>query len=339
MIYKYYDNKEEIMSKGIFNTEELLCGYFETKPATTVRKIRSQIDRPELYEYERKLNKPLVHMDVLEIADMLLTFTNANYKDRKYKMSYRTYDAVISNLRGFFEWYIDNVEVIKNPCNDKRIKGINKTEIIKDVNEVFTKEKMEELITNIRNDSLEENADYIEAIIRMYYEGFSESRDIVSMKCDDVNHDERSVFVRGRKIMLSDRLYSLLVKIHDMAEFPAYRGNYVMVSYNDSYFKFPTRERYKDEDRDIEFYIGYISRVLIKELKTKRHLNINARTFYLLGFYNFIQEKAGKEHSKELITAYKNSEYADEIAQYAAAYNLAESNTTAIKGMLLPFVE
>lgn len=327
------------MAKGKFNTEELLDRYYSTKPESTVKKTKMQIDRPELYAFEEKINKPLVQMDCFEILEMLKTFVNANYAETQYKMSYRTYDFLISTLRGFFDWYIDNVEVIKNPCSDKRIKGSAKVKYLKDDNaKTFNKDSMEELIADIRNDLITEYADYLECIIRLLYEGCVDTFDIVNIKNSDVNHKNKTITVRGRKISLSDRCYKLLVKIHKMTDYPAFRGSYVMVSCHDSYFKFPTREKYVNDDRDKEFYAGYLSRVFIKEVKTKRHLNIKARTLYLLGFYDFIVAKVGQDRAKEIIMTTNNSEYTKEILDFAHEYNLIEKNSTSIKNLLIPFV-
>lgn len=328
------------MDKGIFNTAELLDQYYATKPKSTVDKIRTQIDRPELYAYERKINKPLADMDCVEIMEMLKTFVNANYKDKQYKMSYRTYDFAISTLRGFFDWYIDNVKVIKNPCNDKRIKGTAKLQFLKEEGtEVFNRAAMEQIIVDIRNDLIPEYADYMESIIRLYYEGCAESLEIVNIKCSDVDHEKKSITVRGKEIILSDRCYELIVKIHNMTDYPAFRGHYVMVSCDDSYFKFPTRESKQNEDRTAEFYANYLSRVFIKEIKTKRKLNINARTLYLLGFYDFIVDSVGAAKAKTIITTSNNSEYSKEIIALAQEYNLTEKNSTALRNLLIPFVE
>ena len=68
------------MGKGKYNTEELFDEYFKTRPETTVKKIRGQLDRKELYEYEEKIGKPLIDIDSLEIAKMLISFHIRNHK-------------------------------------------------------------------------------------------------------------------------------------------------------------------------------------------------------------------------------------------------------------------
>lgn len=322
------------------DTASLLDEYFTTRPETTAKKIRGQIDRPELYAYEKEIGKPLVDMESQEIAEMIKTFSNKSFSNKVYKMSYRTYDTLLSILRDFFNWYIDNYEVIKNPCNDKKIKGRNVIALFADDVKIFDKDAMEEAIERIRNSQIEEYADYQEAIIRMFYEGFPEAIDIVNLKEDDVNHEKKTVIVKGREIQLSDRLYELLVKINHMDEYPAHRGSYLLLSYRESYFKFPTRAKFEKEfnDRPPEYWAGHISRLFNRDIKNKLDININARTLYLRGFYDFMVDTVGKEETDRLIMSIRNSDDSRKIMSLAEEYGVVEQNVTTLKKVLMPFV-
>ncbi len=328
------------MARGTFDTDRLLDEYFKTRPETTARKIRGQIDRPELYAYEQKIGKPLVDMESQEITEMIKTFSNKTYSNKVYKISYRTYDTLLSILRDFFNWYIDNYEVIKNPCNDKRIKGRNVMSLFVDGDQIFDKNAMEEAIERIRNSQIDEYADYQEAIIRMFYEGFPEAIDIVNLKEGDVNHKKKTTIVRGREIRLSDRLYELMVKINHMEEYPAHRGSYLMMSYRGSYFKFPTRAKFEKEfnERPPEYWAGHISRIFNRDIKNKLDININARTLYLRGFYDFVVREVGQEETDRLIMSVRNSEDTKKIMALAEQYGVVEQNVTTLKKVLMPFV-
>lgn len=322
------------------DTTSLLDEYFTTRPETTAKKIRGQIDRPELYAYEKEIGKPLVDMESQEIAEMIKTFSNKSFSNKVYKMSYRTYDTLLSILRDFFNWYIDNYEVIKNPCNDKKIKGRNVVALFADDVKIFDKDAMEEAIERIRNDQIEEYADYQEAIIRMFYEGFPEAIDIVNLKEDDINHEKKTAIVKGREIQLSNRLYELLVKINHMDEYPAHRGSYLLLSYRGSYFKFPTRAKFEKEfnDRPPEYWAGHISRLFNRDIKNKLDININARTLYLRGFYDFMVDTVGKEETDRLIMSIRNSDDSRKIMSLAEEYGVVEQNVTTLKKVLMPFV-
>lgn len=321
------------------DTKVLLDEYFKTRPETTVLKIRGQIDRPELYSYEMEIGKPLIDMDAQEIATMLKGFKNRAFSKTTFKFSYRTYDMILSILRDFFNWYIDNYEIIKNPCNDKMIKGKNATLLFADSENVFTTETVNEIIDKIRNSQEEEYADYLEAIVLLFYNGFPEAIDIVNMQESDVNHEKKTVMVRGIERQLSDRLYELLVKINRMEILPAYRGDYLFLSYRGSYFKFPTRERYKHEfnEREPEYWASYISRILNREIKIKLDINVNARTFYLCGFYDYLVDSVGRDEANALITVGKNPENTRKLMSIAKDYGIVEQNVTILKKIMLPF--
>lgn len=323
------------------DTKSLLDEYFKTRPETTTVKIRGQIDRPELYSFETEIGKPLIDMDSQEIARMLIGFNNKSFSKKVYKISYRTYDILLSILRDFFNWYIDNYEVIKNPCNDKKIKGINVVSLFADSTEPFDKQAVEDTIKKIRESQTEENADYQEAIVRMFYEGFPDAIDIVKLKETDIDHKNKKAKVRERNIQLSDRLYELLVKINKMEEYPARRGTYLLLSYKGSFFKFPTRAKYKNEfnDRPAEYWAGHISRVFNREIKVKFDININARTIYLCGFYDYMVSKVGREKVDALITSVRNPEDTKTLMGFANEYGVTEKNVTILKKIMLPYVK
>lgn len=283
-------------------TKEYLNRYLDTKPEKTRIKIRKMIDRDEVYRFEEKLGKTIFEMDIDEVIAMLQTF---NRRSRgKTKISYRTMDAIISLFRGLFDWYIENVEVVKNPFNSKRLRGRSAEIFYTEVKtEKISKEKIEKAITALRNRENEEYADYCEAIIRMFFEGFATTYDIVSMKDEDIDHERKTVTIRGKEHQLSDRLYGLLVKVHNMEYLPAYRGEYVMVSFDGSYFKFPTRASFVDVERDSAYWQMYISRLFKNKINACFDFDVNYRNVYLCGLYEKIAEKYGREKTNEMITS------------------------------------
>ena len=88
-------------------TKEYLNRYLATRPEKTSQKIRSMIDRHEVYDYEDKIGKSIFEMSVDEIIDMMKTFRRRGAQ--KSKLSTKTYDVICSLFRSFFSWYIDEV--------------------------------------------------------------------------------------------------------------------------------------------------------------------------------------------------------------------------------------
>ena len=61
---------------AVISTQELFKRFFENKDPETVRKTRSQVDRPEVYAYEEKIGKQLVDMNEDELFEL--------YNDESY---------------------------------------------------------------------------------------------------------------------------------------------------------------------------------------------------------------------------------------------------------------
>ena len=114
----------------------------------------------------------------------------------------------------------------------------------------------------------------------------------------------------------------------------------MLLSYRGSYFKFPTRERYKNDfnERPPEYWGAYLSRILNREIKNKLEININARTLYLCGFYNYMVSEVGQDETDDLITSKRDSEKAKRLMSLAKEYGVVEQNVTILKKIMLPFV-
>ena len=101
-------------------TKELMDAYFATKPESTSKKVRAQLDRAELYEYEKQSGKDITKWDSDDVINFL-----ASISSRGRKISIRSLDTIIVLLRGFYQWHTEEIGLIRNPCNDKGIKGKN----------------------------------------------------------------------------------------------------------------------------------------------------------------------------------------------------------------------
>ena len=69
---------------GIKSTKEILDMYYESVAGTSIEKTRVQIDRAELYEYEMRIGKELIDMDVDDLFELIIEFRN---KRREKKLN------------------------------------------------------------------------------------------------------------------------------------------------------------------------------------------------------------------------------------------------------------
>ena len=316
-------------------TKDYINSYLSTKPEKTRIKIQKMIDRDEVYQYEEKLGKSIFEMDTDEIIRMLQTF---NRRSRgKTKISYNTIVAIISLYRGFFDWYIYNVEVIRNPFNSKKLRGRSIEHIYtEEKKEKISQKKIEDAIKALRKRENEEYADYCEMLIRMYFEGFANTLDIVSLKEEDMDHERKTVTIRGKEHPLSDCLYELLVKIHNMEYFPAYRGEYTLVQHDGSYLKFPTRESFTDVERDSVYWQQYLSRLFKNKIAPCFDIRVNYRNIYLCGLYEKIAEKYGKERTDEMIVSIGDRESNTILEKEADDYGAVGEIKNSLRVCMIP---
>ena len=75
-----------------------------------------------------------------------------------------------------------------------------------------------------------------------------------------------------------------------------------------------------------------------RDIKNKLDININARTLYLRGFYEFMVDTVGKEETDRLIMSIRNSDDSRKIMSLAEEYGVVEQNVTTLKKVLMPFV-
>lgn len=323
-------------------TKQLFDKFFEGRDESAIKKIRPQVDRQEVYEFEQKIGKQLVDMNVDELFEMILTFNgNRNCSQANYSIGYSSYTQIASTYRQVFNYYIDNVKVIKNPFNNKRMKGTEAAKRLAQDKEPFTKEFVQDLIIKLRQDNNEDRADYIECIMLMFYCGFAEAQEIVMLKENMIDFKSKSVRLSGRTIQLSDRCFELLEKIHNSENMTGWRGELVMDSWHGSYFKFSVRPKSAEklQDRPLTEMANIINREIITHVKSYYGVDINYRLLYLLGFYEHIKKMYGEKRADELITAVRDTEATKDLLNAARIYGVVVDNVTVLKKSLRPFLK
>lgn len=325
------------------STRELFDEYFESlgKTESYIKKIRSQVDRQEVYEYEKKIGKQFIDMDADELFDMMLTFNgNRNLKNAEYSVTYSSWTQISSRYRDIFNYYIDHYEIIKNPFYDKRMKGTEVYKRLAKNKEPFTIEKMEEIISNLKRDFAADRAAYYECIIRLFYDGFAKAQELVLLNESMIDFKFKTITLPGRIIQLSDRTFYLLTLIHNSDVIENVRGDLLLEPWHDSYFKFIVRKKQAEllQDKTLTEMGSIIDRAIIVNVKNKYSIDVNLRMFYLLGFYNHLVGKFGEQRAYELLTSVKNSDDARDLTNVARLYGINFGNVTLLKKMLRPFI-
>lgn len=326
---------------GVISTKELLDRYYESVAGTSIEKNRANLDRPELYDYEAKIGKELIDMDVDDLFGLILEFKSKRKgKEVKYMTSHSSYDQLSTLLRAIFNFYIDNFHVIRNPLNDKRMKGTEAAKRLAQGKEPLRWSAIEDIIKNLHRDFDDDYADYIELILLLFYNGFSKTEEIVNLKADMINHHFKTININNKTIRLSDRCYKLLMKFNEMEIIQGWRGYYILASWNGSFFKFIIRQsqEYKFNERPKSAVCDIINRCISTKVNDKYDVKINYHSLYMLGFYEYIIAKHGEQKANEMITSYRSIEDSAEIMNLAKEYGIQVDNVTHLKRYLRPFI-
>lgn len=325
------------------DTKEIFDLYFKDIPSESSRRIRPQVDRPEVYAYEIKVGKQIFDMDVDELLGLILSFNNERrFGDSNFSISYGSIDQIASTYRSIWNYYIDNIEIIRNPWNDKRMRGAALAKRLSESKEPFTYDVIDTAITNLYNEHPDDNytPKYIECLLLLFYNGFAEAQEIVLLKEDMINFKTHEVRLTGRTVHLSDRCFELLQYVHNLDEIDTQRGTYKAVPYHDGYFKFVVRAKDADafQAKTLTEAGAVLTRKITMCVRKKYGIDINYRIVYLLGFFDYIVSKTSLERAKELVTSVRSSEDAQELMRYAGEYGVVADNVTYIKKCLRPFI-
>lgn len=325
---------------GVISTKELLDRYYENATEAQ-RKTRVSIDKPILYDYEEKVGKELIDMQVDDLCGLILEFKNKRKgKEIEYMVSNPSIEQFSAILRSIFNFYIDNVEPIRNPFNRPEMKGIELVKRLSQNKKPFRWAIVEDIIKKLHKDLEQDRADHIELIMLLFYNGFAKADDIVTLKADMINHHNKTVRLPERMVHLSNRCYELLMKFDKLDSIAGYRGDYLLLRWRDSFFKFiimPSKE-FKINDRPKTVMCDIINRTITKNVNDRYHTKINYRTLYMLGFYEFIVGKHGYEKTNEMIISYRNPDDVSELMSLAEEYGVQADNISHLKRDLRAFV-
>ena len=318
-------------------TKQLFDEFFASKDkeASYLRKVRPQVDRPEVYEYEKQIGKQLVDMNSDELFEMLRSFNKDGFT-----IGYASYDSMAVMYRQLFEYYIDNYELIRNPWNTKNMRGIAAYERLADGKEAITWESVQKVIDELYETNEEDRAKYIELILRLYYCGFERADEIVLMKENMIDFKNGIVRLSGRAVQLDQKCLGLLIEIHNMDYMKGWRGDFLMASWNDGYFKFPIRPKEESgfNDRPLGEVSCLINRMISSRIRKGLHFDINYRMLYFLGFYDFMVKTYGKEKTNRILRSYRVREDVVELDNAARMYGITNLGSAQIKRHLKPFI-
>ncbi len=324
-------------------TKEVFDLYFKDIPYEKSKKYRGQVDRPEVYAYEKKLGKQIFDMNADELLGLVLSFNiDRSEKIGRLGISYASIDQIFSIYRSIWNFYIENIEIIRNPWNTKGMRGMALIKRLSELKPKFTYDIVEKAIKDLYNQYHDDNytPKYVECLLLLFYNGFAEAQEIVLLKEDMINFKTHEVRLTGRTVHLSDRCFELLQYVHNLDEIDTPRGLYKATSYHNGYFKFVLRLRNVDtfQSKTLTEVGAILTRKITMCVKKECGFNINYRTVYLLGFFDFIVKRTDENRARRLVTSLRNSDNNKELMRYASEYGVVADNVTYIKKCLRQFI-
>jgi len=322
---------------AMISTRQLFEEFFaEQQDESYVKRTRGQVYRPEVFAYEEKIGKQLVDMNVDELFDMVSTFKS----EGGFSISYTSYDCIAVLYRKIFEYYIDHYEMMKNPWRDAKMRGAAAYERLSSYLEPVTWEIVQNAIDEVYKTNETDRAKYVECVIRLFYNGFERAEEIVRLKESMIDFEKKEINFFGRTIWLDDRCFELLVEIHNMETMSAWRNEFCMASWHDSYFKFPIRKSEESgfNNRSQILVANLINRTIAERLRKALGFEINYRMLYLLGFYDYMVKKWGVEETNRLLTPSRERSSVKKLTAVAREYGVSDYNITHIKRNMRPFM-
>lgn len=311
-------------------TKELFEAYFGERNHKR-NNVKNSVDRPEVYEMEDKLGKPLIEFTPDECMEMLKYFGEGK------RFALNSYSAWISIYRSIFDFYSDNVELVRNPFNDKRFKHVDL--LAKELGFHENKLTMEDVnaaIEKINNESESiERARYIECMMRLFLDGISSIEELVTIRTEQVNLDESTITRDdGIIIHLSERTVHLLMMIEEMESMSCGKRKGYMVTWRNHYIKYPSRFKNID-DRDIRDVCKMVSRVFSQGVRKVTEANITYQTLYHLGLYEYLKGKFGDEMLSQMLTSDgKRGKIVDDFQSALVEYGVSKKSVYTIKRAL-----
>lgn len=326
---------------GKIGTKQLIDEFFDQKKTKSTAEAQKRVvDKPVLYEYEKSIGKELIDMNVDEIfalVNRMLNFRNGS--EIPFLVSHYSYSSLLTIFRDIFDYYSLNYEMIYNPLHDPRMRGYTALKQLAQGKERFTWGYVSSILDKLKDNIGRDRTEYIELILQMFRCGFETYDEIILLHEDMIEHQTKTVAMNNRTIHLNDRCYDLLVKFHNSTAITGWR-NFDLISWHNSYVKFMCTDNSATvfDNRPIEQVKNYLQRLLTAHINQNFQTQIQTRTLYFLGFYEYIVNVYGVEEVDAIINGEKNDKRAVKIMECAKEYGI-DLPFAKLKIYLCPFVD
>lgn len=303
-----------------FGKSDFAPKYFDKVSATSfpMELIRSK---------EEKFGKQFIEFNTEECKEYTIAFINSRVflNGVVGQQSISTYVNARRMYRGLWDWYIDNVKVIKNVWAQDAI--FNEAGVCEwgygDKKKPL--DVCEKAIEKIHDAFYGDYATYLECLILCFYNGFATAKDFPMLKEEDIDFEAKTIRLtdkRGYRIIHpSDRLLELLQSVHRIDYFDHGNSESHCLAWRDGYFHFVCRGTMNIDHEDFDRVTTRI-RSSFLTVRNNVDFEITPRILYLVGFINWLIGKAGSREAASDIVFNSSNErkFVELMQEYGLAY-------------------
>lgn len=327
---------------GVISTKDLMQMVYDelgSKGIYTCQIIKSQIDKPVLYDYEKEIQTELVDMNVDQLIGLIDRIMHHKQRESSEQyLSLHSYDPVKNALFYIFEVYI-GIHPMRNPIKSAAFRKDNIRTCLMQDKTVIDHSMVQELVRQMRIEYPMEQAEYYELLMQLFYCGFQSFGDIVNLEESQINHKIKTVSFSGYSLRLTDRCYTLLMRFQNLSMIQGIYKKYYLTSWRGKFFQYMLTESMavkwpnKTENEVVVFLRSQYSTYVLKPHK----MQINNTVLFYLGLYDYMVKKYGPAKTNDMIVS-NARQYSNEWQEVQLEYGITRKNTMRLKDALLPYV-
>lgn len=317
-----------------YTTQQIFDEFFEGMDPNFTKRIRPSVERPELTAYEEKIGKQFYQFTVDEAYEMLRTFRPLSDGD-ELVLRPRTYTTIVGWYRRICdEFFRKHPECIcVNAYSDKRMAARNVVMEVATWIRTLTIEDVRAAIIIMNKELPDVSAVYNECLIELGLCGVADASEMVNIKEEDVDFDNRIITVKDRFVVMNDRLAEILPRVHTIATMEGGKRDFNMFPYRGSYLRFASKTNSVTsiDDRE-EAKLAQFINVRFQYMRKITQVDLTTRRIYELGFYLHMLGKYGEENLRAMV--YENVD-TEILLKEAQDYGFPHRWVSPIQQMLI----
>ena len=320
-------------------TREVLDNFYQEYDKNVVSIVKTMVDKPFLFEYENQIGKQLVEMDedqLIGLIDLILHHKQ-NQDDSSY-LAMQSYNNIRNALYLVYESYIA-IHPMRNPFRSAKLKKENVRKQLMQNKKPFTMDVVNDLISQMRLEYGEEQAEYLELLMLLFYSGFQNYAEIINFAPHQLNQKTKTVALVGRTITLTDRCFYLLNKFNTLSYIHGKYKVFQTANWHGNLFPYMLTGYYVDKFQ--EYDETNVRRVLMQHysyyILQPHKVKIPHQRMYYLGIYDRMVSRYGLALTLDMI--YNTTDkYPDQWNQIRIDSGLTQKTFASFQDALLTFV-